>query len=155
MRPSTLTGCRPIDGSSKTYITPVVRFLTTLASCIRWRSPVDKVEPALSRLIYPRPSSISLRAVTRNDSQMLSAIGRISGGIIPGTPRTQTASRSKVIPHASSNEIPPSLGARALSDKRVPWHSGQTSLFRNFSTLFMPLSSVTLERAFSTVRTAL
>ena len=47
--PSRLDGCRPMDGSSRTYITPVVRFLMALASCILWRSPVDSVEPARSR----------------------------------------------------------------------------------------------------------
>ena len=34
----------PIDGSSSTYSTPVVRLRTALASCIRCRSPVDSVE---------------------------------------------------------------------------------------------------------------
>ena len=47
--PSRLDGCRPMDGSSRTYITPVVRFLSALASCTLWRSPVDSVDPARSR----------------------------------------------------------------------------------------------------------
>ena len=46
--PSMLEGCRPMDGSSSTYSTPVVRLRTARASCTRWRSPVDSVEPARS-----------------------------------------------------------------------------------------------------------
>ena len=42
-------------------------------------------------------------------------------------------------------------GARAAADRRVPRQSGQTSSFRNFSTRFMPFSSLTFARAFSTV----
>ena len=34
--------------SSSTYSTPVVRLRTARASCTRWRSPVDSVEPARS-----------------------------------------------------------------------------------------------------------
>ena len=48
MSPSMLDGCRPMDGSSSTYSTPVVRLRTARASCTRWRSPVDSVEPARS-----------------------------------------------------------------------------------------------------------
>ena len=51
----------------------------------------------------------------------------------------------------SDRETPRSLGARAASESRVPPQSGQTSWRRNFSTRFMPFSSFTLERAFSTV----
>ena len=39
-----LAGCRPMDGSSNTYRTPVVRLRTARASCIRWRSPVESVD---------------------------------------------------------------------------------------------------------------
>ena len=52
---------------------------------------------------------------------------------------------------ALSREMPRSFGARAFSDRRVPPHSGQVSCFRKRSTRFMPLSSFTLARAFSTV----
>ena len=51
--------------------------------------------------------------------------------------------------------MPRSLGPRAASDRREPPQSGHTSSFRNFSTRFMPFSSFTLDKAFSTVRTAL
>ena len=49
----------------------------------------------------------------------------------------------------------PEFGGRAAGLKRVPPQSGHRSSFRNFSTRFMPFSSFTLERAFSTVYTAL
>ena len=48
-RPMIFDGCRPIDGSSKTYRTPVVRFRTALASCILCRSPVERVDAERSR----------------------------------------------------------------------------------------------------------
>ena len=155
VRPSILEGCRPMEGSSSTYSTPVVRLRTDRASCIRWRSPVERVEAARSRVRYPSPSSISRRAAVRKESQMLSAMGRISSGREPGTPSTQSARSDRVILQASSRPMPRSLGARASSESRVPPQSGQMSSRRNFSTRFMPFSSLTLERAFSTVYTAL
>ena len=86
---------------------------------------------------------------------MLSAMGRISSGREEGILRTHSARSESVIRHASSREMPRSFGARAASDRREPPQSGQTSSFRNFSTRFMPFSSFTLARAFSTVYTAL
>ena len=86
---------------------------------------------------------------------MLFAIGRISSGRLSGTPATQPTSSASVIRHASSSERPRSFGARAASHRRLPPQSGQTSCLRNFSTRFMPFSSLTLESAFSTVCTAL
>ena len=47
-RPSTFAGCRPIDGSSSTYIAPVSSLRTARASWMRCRSPVDSVLPARS-----------------------------------------------------------------------------------------------------------
>ena len=46
--PLRLAGCRPMDGSSNTYSTPVVRLRTARASCMRWRSPVESVDAARS-----------------------------------------------------------------------------------------------------------
>ena len=46
INPSTLAGCNPIEGSSKTYKTPVVSVRKVLASWILCNSPVDKVFPA-------------------------------------------------------------------------------------------------------------
>ena len=82
---------------------------------------------------------------------MLSAIGRISGGRLAGTPSTQSHRAVSVILQASSRPMPRSRGARAASDRREPPQSGQTSVRRNFSTRFIPFSSLTLDRAFSTV----
>ena len=48
LSPLIFDGCRPIEGSSNTYKTPVVRFRTALASCIRCLSPVDNVEAVRS-----------------------------------------------------------------------------------------------------------
>ena len=50
--------------------------------------------------------------------------------------------------------MPRSFGARAASESRVPPQAEHASSRRNFSTRFMPFSSFTLERAFSTVYTA-
>ena len=48
-------------------------------------------------------------------------------------------------------KCPISFGALASSESLVPWQSGQTSSFRNFSTRFMPFSSFTLFSALRTV----
>ena len=82
---------------------------------------------------------------------MLSAIGRISAGRLAGTPSTHFMRSESVMAHASSSEMPRTSGARAAGESRVPPQSGQMSCFRNFSTRFMPLSSLTFASAFSTV----
>ena len=82
---------------------------------------------------------------------MLWAIGLISSGRDVGTASTQRARSERLIWQTSSSESPWILGALACSDRRVPPQSGQGSCFKNFSTRFMPFSSLTLERAFSTV----
>ena len=94
---------------------------------------------------------MSRRATVWKDSQIRSAMGRISAGRESGTPATQPTSASRDILQASSRPMPRSRGPRAISDRRVPPQSGHTSSFRNFSTRFMPFSSFTLDRAFSTV----
>ena len=86
---------------------------------------------------------------------MLSAMGRISAGRAAGTPATQSISSRRVIRQASSRPMPRSLGARAAADRRVPPQSGQGSSRRNFSTRFIPFSSLTLFRALRTVAVAL
>ena len=82
---------------------------------------------------------------------MLSAMGRISRGREAGTPSTQSSRSERVSRQTSARETPRSRGARAASERRVPPQSGQTLSFRNFATRFMPFSSFTLDRAFSTV----
>ena len=82
---------------------------------------------------------------------MLSAIGRIGAGSEAGTLSTQRTRAESVMRQASSSPMPQSFGARAASERREPPQSGQTSCFRNFSTRFMPFSSLTLASAFSTV----
>ena len=69
----------------------------------------------------------------------------------PGTAFTHCTSWERDMAQAWSREMPRSLGARAASLRRVPWQSGQVPSIRNFSTRFMPFSSFTLARAFSTV----
>ena len=82
---------------------------------------------------------------------MLWAMGRISSGTEAGTPSTHPTSSDRGMVHASSRLMPRSRGARAASDSLVPPQWGQTPCFKNFSTRFMPFSSFTLDRAFSTV----
>ena len=94
-------------------------------------------------------------ATVWKDAAILSAMGRISPGRAAGTPSTHAVSSVRVILQASSRPMPRSFGARAASDRRVPPQAGHTSSRRNFSTRFMPFSSFTLLRAFSTVYTAL
>ena len=140
-----------MEGSSSTYRTPVVRLRTARASCIRWRSPVDRVEEARSSARYPSPRSRRRFATVWKEAQMLCAMGRISSGREEGTSSTHLVRSERGILQASSREMPCSFGALAASESREPPQSGQMSSRRNFSTRFMPFSSLTLERAFSTV----
>ena len=82
---------------------------------------------------------------------MLLAIGRSSAGSAAGTPRTHAIESSSVIADASASESPRRRGARAFSERREPPQSGQTPSARNLATRFMPFSSFTFFRAFSTV----
>ena len=146
-----LDGCNPIDGSSSTYKTPVVRLRTARANCIRWRSPVDKVAEARSRVKYPRPKSISRREADKKASAIFCAISRISAGIAAGTAATHAVKSTNVFWQTSAKFRPHTRGARAAALKREPPQSGQVSRFKNFSTRFMPCSSFTLANAFFTV----
>ena len=78
-------------------------------------------------------------------------MGRISSGRLSGTPATQSVSWARVIWQALSSVMPRRRGVRAAAVRREPPQSGQTPCRKNFSTRFMPFSSLTLERAFSTV----
>ena len=82
---------------------------------------------------------------------MLRAMGRISFGRESGTPSTHSIRSERVSVQAWASVMPRSFGARAASESRVPPQSGHTLCFKNFSTRFMPFSSLTLDRAFSTV----
>ena len=86
---------------------------------------------------------------------MLRAMGRISSARVSGVSVTQRVSSARFMQQASSREIPRIFGARACSESREPPQQGQGSCLRNRSTRFMPASSLTLARAFSTVCTAL
>ena len=90
-------------------------------------------------------------AERRKESQMLRAMGPISSGRAAGTWPTHSTSSSRVIRQTWSRLRPRSLGALAAEESRVPPQSGQMSCFKNFSTRFMPFSSLTLLKAFSTV----
>ena len=85
---------------------------------------------------------------------MFLAMSFISSGMEAGTFFTHSIDSFKDIVQASSREMPMSFGALAASESLVPWHSGQTSSFKNFSTRFMPFSSLTLFKAFKTVALA-
>ena len=82
---------------------------------------------------------------------MLFAMGFISSGTDPGTRPTQSSDSVRVIVHTSAREIPITFGALAFSESLVPPQSGHTESLRNFSTRFIPFSSFTFDRAFSTV----
>ena len=82
---------------------------------------------------------------------MLPAISCMGWGMAVGTASTQGISSSRVMAVTSARFLPQSRLDRACSLRRVPPQSGQSDCFRNRSTRFMPLSSFTLARAFSTV----
>ena len=90
-------------------------------------------------------------ALSRNDCAMLSAIGRISSGSVSGTAFTHGISSASVMADALPRSMPASVVSRTFADRRVPPQSGQGTWVRNFSTRFMPFSSLTRASAFSTV----
>ena len=115
-----------------------------LAGGERRRGAVERqvAEPQVQQ--PPRRARKSLADALRHGAHLLRQAVRHA---LPPSPH----SSESVIVHASSSEMPRSFGARAAADRRVPPQSGHTSSFRNFSTRFMPFSSLTLARAFSTV----
>ena len=94
---------------------------------------------------------MSRLAVCRKASQMLCAMGRISSGREAGTSRTHWIRSVSVRVQTSARLFSRMRGARAFSESRVPEHAGHGVSLRNFSTRFMPFSSLTWDRAFSTV----
>ena len=86
---------------------------------------------------------------------MASAMGRTSSGSVGATPGSQAASSSRVLSVAWPRFSPQMRMESASGHRRVPPHSGQASSLRNLATRLRPFSSLTLESAFSTVRTAL
>ena len=83
---------------------------------------------------------------------MFSAIGRISAGRLSGTPCTHADQLRKGHPAGLIQRDAPQLrGAGRRRKAGAADTSGQMSSFRNFSTRFMPFSSLTLASAFSTV----
>ena len=98
---------------------------------------------------------MSLPAVKKNGMVIDSAMSCISGGSESGTFLTHPTSSESGMAAASASDIPRILGALAASESLLPPQSGQTLSLRKRSTLFMPCSSLTFARAFSTVRTAL
>ena len=86
---------------------------------------------------------------------MASAMDRSSTGSNPGTSATHFASPSSVSAETSARVTPRIVTERARSLRRVPAQSSQGPTLRYLSTRLMPFSSLTLESAFSTVRTAL
>ena len=108
--------------------------------------PFPDVEAAAGLL----PAEPDRFAALLRAASMLAAMGRISGGRVPETPFTQPVSSVSVMRQASSSPMPRRRGARAASERREPPQSGQVSCFKNFSTRFMPFSSLTLASAFCT-----
>ena len=86
-----------------------------------------------------------------NDSTMLVAMRRISGGRPPGTASAHATSSSRVISDACARLMPATCGLRACSDRRVPWQTGQVPCLRKRATRRKPFSSFTFASAFSTV----
>ena len=132
----------------------MVRLRTARASCILCRSPVERVEEARSRVRYPSPRSRSLLAA---------GLKRLADAFRHGTHFFREGSWAHLrYPFRKIRECHPA-GVRqerfrcslrrsgSFGQTCSPDSPGRCSCFRNFSTRFMPFSSLTFERAFSTV----
>ena len=143
-----------MDGSSKTYSTPVVRLLNVLAICTLCSSPVDSVFAGRSSEMYPNPKSSNILALSRNSSIISSAICLTSPGSSLTTRLTHTTKSFKFILHASSRPIPPSKVSRALWFSLVPSQSLQTLVVKNLLIFVRPFSVFAFFRASSIARWA-
>ena len=109
-----LEGCRPMEGSSSTYSTPVVRLRTARASCIRCRSPVERVDGGpVQASDIPAPAPSAAGPPSGRTRRCSPPWGASPPAGMPGTPSTQRVSSARVMRQASSREMPRSLGARA------------------------------------------
>ena len=112
-------GCRPIDGSSKTYVTSVSAEPRWLIIFVRCASPPDSVPEGLSSDRYPSP-------ISTKESRVCCSFSR--SGATDGSSRVRTHSARSLIcmAQASAMLTPPIVDERARSLSRVPSHSGQT-----------------------------
>ena len=86
-----------------------------------------------------------------NWSMIISAIGRMSAGSVPGTAATQTNMSARVFALASARSIPDTWLPRAWAERRVPEQEGHGCMVMNRLTRASPFSLVAL---FSDSRTA-
>ena len=130
--------CKPIEGSSRIYSTPISEEPIWVARRIRWLSPPDKVDAALDKVRYCRPTSI------KNCSRDL--ISRtICSAISAKLPSSFNSSINAMalrmgIRQKSIMPIPPTVTARAISDRRSPWQLGQGAVDMHSSSSFRAAS---------------
>src|ERR687895_1592116 len=114
----TSCGCRPMVGSSKTYVTSVSDDPRWRIILVRCASPPDRVPDGRSSERYPNP-------ISANESKR--CCSPMSSGATDGSarPRTQSARSLTCIAQASAMLIPAIFDDRASLVSRVPSHSGQ------------------------------
>ncbi len=113
----TSCGCRPVVGSSNTYVVSVSAEPRWRTIFTRWASPPDNVPAGRSSDRYPRPISTNASSTPLR----FSSSGATEGS---SSPRTQSRRSVTCIRQASAMLTPPMRAFRAPSARRVPSQSG-------------------------------
>ena len=123
--------CKPIDGSSSTYITPVKPLPIWEAKRIRCASPPDNVSAERESDKYSSPTLVKNRRRFWISMTILSAIASLAP-VNLSVSKKVSACLSGIL-QTSWIFCPPTFTWRASMRKRVPAHSGQLWLFRYFA----------------------
>ena len=113
---------RPIDGSSKTYKTPVNLDPICVASLIRWASPPERLPAFLDSVRYSKPTSF--KKANRLWISFIIRLPIFASSVVSCKLSTKVKASLIDISVNSYIFLPPTLTDNALSDKRIPWQVG-------------------------------
>ncbi len=137
--------CRPMDGSSRMYNTPIREEPIWVARRIRWLSPPERVPEARERVRYSSPT------LCRKPNRDL--ISFIMGAAIMLSrsvrARASTNSRASVtdLSHSSLMLRPPTVTPRLSGESLRPWQASQgTALIYPSISSLIQLEEVSLKR---------
>ena len=119
--------CRPMDGSSKTYITPVSPEPICEASRMRWASPPDKVPDWRESDRYSSPTLFKKFSRSTISFKILWAISRFCGLSFSSAPANHPSACLIDMAETSMMSSPAILIASASGFRRLPPQCSQTA----------------------------
>ena len=123
--------CKPIDGSSSTYITPVKPLPIWLAKRIRCASPPDKVSAERESDKYSKPTLVKNLRRLLISLTILSAIASLAP--VNSSDSKKVSANFSGTSQTSWMFLLPTFTWRASLRKRVPAQSGQLCEFKYFA----------------------